>query len=287
MTHITRTRAGQRVGCATLVATVAAIALAACGSGDDAAESNPTTAPSVARTPLSTQAPAEAAAPTTPAPPTTEAPATQAPTTEPPPTTEPAPTTEPPPTTEAPAEADILGWGFARSGGDYIRAIVLVKANSESVIGEFASVSVNFLDASGAIVSTEDQVEGFNWVGQELAFPFLLEDTEQSVVSMDPWVTFTDYGGGGASRPPLPVLDATEITEARYGGYEASFGYTNETEEDLASIRVGVVCYDVAGTIIGGTSTYPDAAAGRTVRIDADVDTATMPASCKAFLNYP
>ena len=48
-----------------------------------------------------------------------------------------------------------------------------------------------------------------------------------------------------------------------------------------------MVCYDAAGTIIGGGYDYPNlAAAGKSIRIDADVITGVAPSSCRAFLNY-
>ena len=48
-----------------------------------------------------------------------------------------------------------------------------------------------------------------------------------------------------------------------------------------------MVCYDADQTIIGGTSEYPSlVAAGKAVRIDADVVTSGVPASCIAYPNY-
>ena len=42
-----------------------------------------------------------------------------------------------------------------------------------------------------------------------------------------------------------------------YGGFTAAFTFTNNTAKDLKDLRAGVVCYDAAGTIIGGASEYP------------------------------
>ncbi len=201
--------------------------------------------------------------------------------------TGPATTQDEPTATPAPAgdESEIIEFGFARSGSSYVQAVVVVQANSPALVGEFATVSVNFLNADGRIVATEDQTEVFNWVDQRLVFPFLVGDEGGEIASMDPVVTFSDYRSERA-KPPLPVLEAFEITEASYGDDMAvSFELTNETGENMG-YRIGVVCYDEAGAVVGGEATYPDAAAGRTVRIDVDVAVSAMPAACRAFPNY-
>lgn len=187
---------------------------------------------------------------------------------------------------EAPA-VEIVDSGFGQEG-DYVQGIVVVTNTGEGSVGEFVTASVNFLDAEGGIISTEEQVESFNWVGQELVLP-ILSSTGQpdvTVASMEPSVSLSDYGSE-SGRAPLPVLQATEITPGRFGGYTASFEFTNETGEDLESLRVGVVCSDEAGEIIGGNSTYPNLApAGGTIRVDTDVTVSEQPASCDAYLNY-
>ena len=72
-----------------------------------------------------------------------------------------------------------------------------------------------------------------------------------------------------------------------YGASTAVFEFTNSSDEDLSSPRIGIVCYDAAGKIVGGSSEYPDlVAAGKTVRIDSDVTVSGIPASCKAFPSY-
>jgi len=259
------------------LATVCAFGAAACGSDDEtsqpsaAPEATPATAGTDSATslPTVTTAPVQTTAETT-APPTTAAPTTAAPTT----------------VVDAGPAAEIVGAGFGRSGGSYVRAVVVATANSEAVIGEFATVSVNFLDAAGRIVATVEQVETFSWVGQDLVFPVFVEDEAAEIADMDPIITFSDYGTTEPSRPPLPVLEATEIAEGRSGDrVEVSFEFTNESDENM-DLRTGVVCYDQSGAIVGGDSTYPEAAAGRTIQIDVDVAISAEPATCRAFPNY-
>lgn len=188
---------------------------------------------------------------------------------------------------ESPA-VEIVDSGFGQNG-TFTQGVVIVTSTGERSVGEFVTVSVNFLGTEGEILSTEEQVESFNWVGQELVLPisFLTDRSDVTVASMDPSVTLSDYGGGNSGRAPLPVLEATEITPSQSGEYIASFEFTNETGEDLEGLRVGTVCRDETGEINGGTSTYPSLApAGRTIRIDANVTVSGQPASCDAYLNY-
>ena len=183
---------------------------------------------------------------------------------------------------------EIVDSGFGQS--EYTtEAIVIVTTNSEAALGESVTVSVNFLDAGGQILATAEQIESFNWVGQQLVLPVTPSDLAENakVASIEPSASLSDYGMGQEAKAPLPVLESTEIKKGEFGGYTASFAFTNETDSDLKSLRVGVACYDTANGIIGGTSTYPELApAGKTIRISADPTVASKPASCKAFVNY-
>lgn len=187
---------------------------------------------------------------------------------------------------QAPA-VEIVDSGFGQEG-DYVRGVVVVTNDDERAVGEFVTASVNFLDTEGRIISTEEQVETFHWVGQELVLPILavVDQPGVTVATMEPSVSISDYGSD-PSLEPLPVLEATEISLNEYGEHIASFEFTNETGEDLDGLRIGVVCRDESGNINGGNSAYPNLApAGRTIRIDADVTVSEQPASCNAHLNY-
>jgi hypothetical protein len=183
---------------------------------------------------------------------------------------------------------EIVDSGLGQSDGN-AQGIVIVTTDDKAAIGESVTVTANFLDADGQIIATEEQVESFNWVGQELVLPVshYLDKPNVKVASIEPSASLSDYGMAKPSEAPLPVLKATEIKKGEFGGYTASFAFTNETDEDLKNLRVGVVCYDAAKKIVGGTSTYPELApVGKTIRIDADPTASRKPASCKAFVNY-
>jgi hypothetical protein len=181
------------------------------------------------------------------------------------------------------------GFGQERDDKDHAQGIAIVTTDDEAAVGEFVTVSMNFLDESGAILATVEQVESFTWVGQELVLPVWgdLTDNPGTVASVEASASLSDHGTGAESLAPLPTLDATEVGEGEYGGVTATFELTNETDTDLEDLRVGVVCRDASGTINGGASDYPSlVAAGQTIRLGVDVETSGVPATCKAYPNY-
>ncbi len=187
---------------------------------------------------------------------------------------------------------EIVDYSFTQSNG-YVRGIALLRANTDAAVGQFVTLSYNLLDADGQILVTEEQVESFSWKGQEVGFPIFasLDGVKGAkVATLDPIATFdADSLFTDDAQEPLPILEATSIT-GDGPWFTASFGFTNESDEMLESMRVAAVCFDKAGKIIGGETTYPDAAPGRSVRIDADmikIVGGKQPASCKAYLNYP
>ncbi|WGX95112.1 hypothetical protein [Nocardioides sp. L-11A] len=190
-------------------------------------------------------------------------------------------------------DAEIVDHAFVQDG-EYGKGIVLVRANNADAVGKFVTVSYNVLDAGGKILTSEEQIETFSWVGQEIGYPIFapLDATPgANATSIDPVVTIGDESFGEEYSAPLPVLEAQSVAKDQYGnGYTVSFGFTNETDAELEGLRVAAVCFDAAGKVIGGDSTYPDALPGRAIRIDVEylrtVDD-QQPASCKGYVNYP
>ena len=190
-------------------------------------------------------------------------------------------------------DAEIVDFAFTQSD-EYVKGIALVRANSEDAVGKFVSLSYNVLDADGQILATEEQIETFSWEGQELGFPIFvsLDATPGAkAASLDLVVDVGDDSYGEEYTTPLPVLEAQSVVKDQYGnGYTASFGFTNEGDEKLEAMRAAAVCFDNAGKIIGGETTYPDALPGRTIRIDVEMISTVKnqkPKICKAYLNYP
>ena len=229
-------------------------------------------------------------------PPSSTASATAAPVTRAPEPVEPSPTRDRnddlvvhPPANQSGVQGDveIVDYGFGRS--DYNAAAIVIVAAGESAAGEFVTVSVNFAAADGSIIATETQMAQFNWAGQELALFVWLDPASAGakVASIDPSVTLSDFGSSGTNLAPLPVLDAVEIKDSGYTGYDASFEFSNETGSDLEYLQAGVACYDPEGEITGGGITIAALApANKTIRITADsLAVSQKPTSCRAFLN--
>jgi hypothetical protein len=190
-------------------------------------------------------------------------------------------------------EAEVVDFAFTQSD-EYVTGIALVRANSEDAVGKFVSLSYNVLDADGQILATEEQIESFSWEGQEIGFPIFvsLDATPGAkAATLDVVADVGDDSYGQEYTTPLPVLEAQSVVEDEYGnGYTASFGFTNDGDEKLESMRAAAVCFDKGGKVIGGATTYPDALPGRTIRIDVEmIDTVKdqKPKTCKAYLNYP
>lgn len=183
---------------------------------------------------------------------------------------------------------EVVDSGFGQSG-EYVQAMVIVTSDSPASVGEFVTVSVNFLDEAGTIVATEEQVESFTWEGQELVLPVFGDVSsvpKATIASIETSASISEHGSSAEPKEPLEPVDSTEIGST-YGTPTASFEITNPSDEDWTDLRVAVVCYDGAGKIIGGTSTYPELiAAGMTSKVDADVTTDGDPATCTAYPNY-
>lgn len=193
---------------------------------------------------------------------------------------------------EAGPAAEIVDYAFTQDD-EYGKGIVLVRATNAEAVGKFVTVSYNVLDADGQILTSEEQIETFNWVGQEIGFPIFapLDATPGAKAqSVDPVVTVGDDSFGEGHSEPLPVLESQAITKDASGGYTVSFGFTNETDEKFEGLRVAAVCFDAAGKVVGGDAAYPDALPSRAIRIDVEyISTVNgqKPAICKGYLNYP
>jgi len=187
-----------------------------------------------------------------------------------------------------PATPEIVRSGFGQSG-QYVQAIVVLKNSDEASVGEFAEVSVNFKDASGELVATETQTETFSWVGQELVLPVWLDLADQpkvDIASIEPTVTISDYGSSADAAQPLDAVEASDIRE-KYGTPTAKFVLKNTTSEPMKDLRVGVVCENAAGEIVGGSSEYPELVPPNgEIVADVSVTVSSMPSRCTAFPNY-
>lgn len=188
-----------------------------------------------------------------------------------------------------PVEVELVDAGFGQQA-EIAQGIAVVTTGDERAVGEFVTVSMNFLDASGVIVGTTEQVEAFSWVEQHLVVPVWLDLSATpgvEVVEVDTSVSLSDYGMGGDEVEPLEQVSAREIRADRYGGTVAVFELANLADSDLTSARIGVVCLDASGAIIGGGSEFPNLMpAGKSIVVESMVLVSAEPATCVAHPNY-
>lgn len=178
--------------------------------------------------------------------------------------------------------------GFGQEGGS-ATAIVIATSSSPEAVGKFVTATVNFLDAKGEIAKTADQVESFSWTGQELVLPVRasLDSENVKVASIDVSVGLSEHGISEESKTPLAPVKSSQISEDRYGKTTAIFTVQNRTDAALRDLRVGVVCVDRSGEIIGGGSEYPSLiAAEKSIRMESKVMVSEKPAGCTAYPNY-
>lgn len=189
----------------------------------------------------------------------------------------------------APVAVEVVDSGFGQLD-DYVHGVVVVTTGDPEAVGEFVTVSMNFLDAAGELVGTSEQVETFSWAGQELVLPLPLDLSATpgvAVAAVDVSVSLSDYGLGGSTVDPFEPVVARELRSGELGGTTAVFEVANSTEADLDGVRIGIVCRDAGGTVIGGTSEYPNLiAVGKAVLVESDVATTGEAATCVAYPNY-
>lgn len=184
---------------------------------------------------------------------------------------------------------ELVDAGFGQRN-QHVRGIAIVTTDDDRAVGEFVTVSMNFLDASGAIVGTAEQVESFAWAGQHLVLPIWLDlgDTPGvEVADVDTSISLSDYGRSRDKVDPLEPVDARELRSGQDVVTTAVFEVANPTDSDIDSARIGIVCRDADGVIVGGDSSYPNLiAAGKSVLVESDVLTTGEPTTCVAYPSH-
>lgn len=179
-------------------------------------------------------------------------------------------------------EAKLLKAGFGRDG-DYGFVSSLVKNTSADLVGTFVTVQFNLLDAGGELVASESQVEQFTSADQTLAIGTQLERSGKAKVSkVEATLELGTADNFAEDQPNFPV-GKVKVGEDEYEGTQATFEVRNPTDAS-SSARVGIVCFNKAGKIIGGNSEFPDVipAKGR-VLVESSVLTSGKPDKCEAY----
>lgn len=188
---------------------------------------------------------------------------------------------------DAPTEqGQLLESGFGQSDGSAI-AVILVKNTSDHG-GQTVTVSVNFLDASGAILATESQVDSFNIAGQTIATQVETFDVGRgTVASIEPTLLVEDEGTFDETDYDLGTVEGTNLRK-QYGSWTGDFLVKNPTADALESPAVRVACRDSDGVINGGGYTFPDLVPPNgEVLADVDLTVGSDPASCTAYVGGP
>lgn len=177
----------------------------------------------------------------------------------------------------------LVASGFGQKDG-YVWVTSLVHNDSDRV-GQTVTVQFNALDAAGALVKSTSQVESFSRVGQDLAVGTQM-DVPGGVQIAAVEATLLIEDNRAFSSEPAPEMKTTPVTVVpnQYGSSTANFELSNPTDQMVKNLRLGIICYDAANTIVGGGMNFPDLVppSGK-IAVEAHILTTGTPASCKAF----
>lgn len=181
----------------------------------------------------------------------------------------------------------LVASGFGQEGR-YVWASALVHNDSDKV-GQTVIVAFSAKDASGQVIRSTDQVEAFSRLGQNLAVGTRLDVGDGvHIATVEASLVVEDEGVFSAVPFPELTTGPVEIAPGTFGGSAAYFELTNPTDQALTIPRIGVMCHDSAGEIVGGGSSYPDfVPASGTAFVECRIITSGEPAGCEAFAAAP
>lgn len=191
-------------------------------------------------------------------------------------------------TTDAPKKEQgaIIESGFGQEDGDeYVQVVALVENKSDHG-GQTVTVNYNLKDASGKIVASASQVESFTGPGQQVAVQTQVSvDKGVKVASMDATLLVEDEDTFSTSDVTFEPAVA-QVKKDEYGGVTARYAVKNPTADPLKDLRIGVICKDKAGKVIGGGIEFPELVPpSGEILADTDVNTSGVPASCTAYIS--
>lgn len=193
------------------------------------------------------------------------------------------------PSTAVPTKASgsLVSSGFGQKD-EYVWVTSLVHNDSDKV-GQTVTVQFNAKDAAGILVKSASQVETFSRVSEDLAVGTQINvPKDVKIATVEATLLIEDRGT--FSSEPFPEMKTTPVTVVTdpYGGLTANFELTNPTAQPVKSPRLGIICYDVANTIVGGGVDFPELVppSGK-VAVEAHILASTTPTSCRAFAGGP
>lgn len=230
-----RTTIGRRLLGRAAAATLVML-LAACGGG--AAENDPDSTPGVTLPPNTTQSPTEA----------------------PTPRPTPRPTARPTPTPQPRADIELIASGFTQAGDDgdaWVHVgLVFENPNPDTWVAEFVNVQLTFYGGDGAFVGSGDGLISTVLPGQRAAIGDVIFDIANAA-TMEVDFRVSDWFEIGFEPGEFTFSEVT-TQPGEFGGWE-SRGLVHSTfEQDQENVRIDVIYFDAAGTIVGGEFTFVD-----------------------------
>lgn len=182
--------------------------------------------------------------------------------------------------------ATLLAAGFGQQG-EFVWATSLVR-NDGTHTGQTVTVNFNLLDKRGTLVASGSQVEGFSRAGQKLVLGTQIQvPTGVTVASVEASVNVDDSGTfSGMSHVDLGTYPM-KISVGDFGsGWSASFALKNPTNQPLRSPRIGIICTNARGKVIGGDSEFPELvpASGQILVKTNNLITNGKPSACTAYV---
>ena len=147
----------------------------------------------------------------------------------------------------------------------------------------FVTVQFNLLDSKGDLVASDSQVEQFTSANQTLALGSQFEMAGKKKVAKVEATLGLDNKTSMDDAPNLPV-GKVKVKKDEYGGKQAVFEVKNPGSTAQKGARIGIVCFNKSGKIIGGGSEYPDLIPAKGhVLVEGNVLTSGTPANCDAY----
>lgn len=180
----------------------------------------------------------------------------------------------------------IVESGFGQSG-QYAWVTAAVENLSDHG-GQTVTVNFNVMDESGEVIGSQSQVESFNIAGQSIAVGTQVDlGPRVDAASVEATLLVEDDNTFEETDVDLGVVEADSIQVDQYDKktWHAKFSIENPTDEPLQSPRIGVICKDATGEVIGGGSDYPELVpASGEVAIDPYLITSGKPTECAAYV---
>ncbi|EIV92746.1 hypothetical protein [Frankia sp. QA3] len=188
-----------------------------------------------------------------------------------------------------------IGFGVARSGAgsglpDYVWAVTMVSNNTDLITGLTASFSV--YDQAAAVIGQSSTSAPIMRAGSSMAVGTSIEVPAGSQISrvvatvspLENLAQKDDHPESKFTAVGVHLQQGTGSGSSQVLG-EIVGGYQQPVHQVYVSVVCSVVCFDAAGTIIGGGEHYVDAInPGQRVGFSTDgLIVSGTPARCEAF----